>query len=431
MATKRTKDYNLERRGGGTWYVVLTVPPLLQATIGRKRLRKTTGTTDILKARLMRDPILLEMRREIDKARRGGRALGRLQEALEWREEIVGQQDHNLQIGVEQVLHDKALAIERELGQAAGKAFYDIASSQKTPLAMHHEAWLAEKQFAERQVSDYTNQVQRLSEWMVSAGLSPSIEDVTDKVASRYKAEALVKAGIHFKTANKWLSGLRSYWRWMVDAGHATHNPWIGKSLPKVRQAKDDDKRPFTDEEMQRLLRGQPDDELKAAILISTLTGMRFEEMFQLQVKHCQGGVFKVAYSFKGKTAAAKREVPIHSSLVDLVAGLCEGRSDGDRLLAGCDGGKRGTRSSACSKRFTTYRRKLGINDQREGKRQSLADFHSFRRWFITKADQAGCRREDIERVVGHAVQGQSLGVYSGGMTLEQRRHVVESVNLP
>ena len=58
-------------------------------------------------------------------------------------------------------------------------------------------------------------------------------------------------------------------------------------------------------------------------------------------------------------------------------------------------------------------------------------NFHSFRRWFVTKAEQAGNQESLIAATIGHKRQGITLGVYSAGPLLEQVRAVVESVQLP
>ena len=80
---------------------------------------------------------------------------------------------------------------------------------------------------------------------------------------------------------------------------------------------------------------------------------------------------------------------------------------------------------------MSCYRRRLGIHEVLASNRQSRVDFHSLRRWFITKADEAGCRNEDVQRVGGHKARGESFGRYSDGSTKEQFRTVVESVRLP
>ena len=54
------------------------------------------------------------------------------------------------------------------------------------------------------------------------------------------------------------------------------------------------------------------------------------------------------------------------------------------------------------------------------GHRRSLVNFHSFRRCFITKAEQADQMEHIIAVVVGHKRTGMTLGRYSGGPLLEQ-----------
>ena len=85
----------------------------------------------------------------------------------------------------------------------------------------------------------------------------------------------------------------------------------------------------------------------------------------------------------------------------------------------------------AASKRFGYYRQRLGVHERKEGQAQSRVNFHSWRRWFITKAEQAGQPPHIFEAVVGHVRKGMSLGLYSGGPSEAQRRECVEAVRLP
>jgi hypothetical protein len=64
---------------------------------------------------------------------------------------------------------------------------------------------------------------------------------------------------------------------------------------------------------------------------------------------------------------------------------------------------------------FTRYRRSLGIQDG-EGRR-SLVNFHSWRRWFVTKAVNAGQPAHIVALVVGHKEgrKGMTLGRYWQG----------------
>src|SRR5690606_14623813 len=88
-------------------------------------------------------------------------------------------------------------------------------------------------------------------------------------------------------------------------------------------------------------------------------------------------------------------------------------------------------RSFKTSNHFTAYRRDVGVADLREGRRRSLVNFHSFRRWFITKAERAGQPESTIQAVVGQRRASIAFGVYSAGPSLEQLTACVEAVRLP
>jgi integrase len=120
---------------------------------------------------------------------------------------------------------------------------------------------------------------------------------------------------------------------------------------------------------------------------------------------------------------------------VEIIARRSEGKEDIDDIFPEWPVPKKSDtlreRSYKTSNHFTDYRREVGVDDQKEGKRRSLVNFHSFRRWFITKAEQAGQPESIIAAVVGHKRNGITLGVYSAGPLLEQARQCVEAVKLP
>ena len=89
-------------------------------------------------------------------------------------------------------------------------------------------------------------------------------------------------------------------------------------------------------------------------------------------------------------------------------------------------------RKAPASQAFTRYRKALGIDEKPDPEqRQSNVDFHSLRRWFTTKAEQAGQPPHIIEAVTGHKRQGLSLGLYSAGPSRDQFKACVEAVRLP
>ena len=112
-----------------------------------------------------------------------------------------------------------------------------------------------------------------------------------------------------------------------------------------------------------------------------------------------------------------------------------EGKHGADDLFPEYPVPKRSTsqreRSFRASNEFTEYRRSVGVEEVVPGCRRSLVNFHSFRRYFITKAEQADQMEHIIAVVVGHKRTGMTLGRYSGGPLLEQARRCVEAVRLP
>jgi integrase len=273
--------------------------------------------------------------------------------------------------------------------------------------------------------------VNRLVAWLDGAGIAATIEAVTGRVASRFKQDALVAKGLNRRTANKQIHGCSAYWRWMVAQDHAEDNPWRGKGLAEGHEMAAVRERPFTDDEVRRLLTGGADQELADVMRIAALAGMRIEEIYHLRVQDCAAGVFAVGRA-KAKTRAAERMVPIHSALAGIVRRRCKGKAPGDYLIEGPDATVwDGSRSFAAGKRFGKYRQRCGVHDKPDGRRRSRVNFHSWRRWFATKAERAEHHEHLVSRVLGHRLAGMSFGVYSGGALVEQLRAVVESVKLP
>lgn len=431
----------LERRHK-TYYVRVAIPPALRPLFGgRQKFLRSLKTHSLAEAQRLRFAAVALLKSEIEGKRRkvagkagGGEAFGpamvveamRYASKIEraWRDDSPDFERLSVELAERTMDHGAAH------GPLAQTAMLEYGNGVKLPITAHLEAWLTEKRYSERTKMDNRHAVNTFAAWMAAQGEVPAADAVSDKIATQFKLNEIIAKEVHHKTANKLLSGLRTYWKWLHAHGFVCGNPWMGKSLPKHHVPRSEQERAFTDDEMRLLFTGKAlDGFMRDLMALAALSGMRVEEIFQLRVADCAGGVFNVRRS---KTAAGERKVPIHGELKAIVARRCEGKTPQDFLIGEADGtGHGGARAMAFSKRFKTYRVGCRVDEMREGRRRSLVNYHSFRRWFITKADQAGHRREDIERVVGHKPQGMSIGHYSSGMTDEQRRAVVESVRLP
>jgi integrase len=452
----------LELRGH-TWHCVMDVPRPLRAAMGRKRMVKSLQTRDQTVAIARRHAAIAEFQQAFAKARRTTESDPIVTAAMEWREtfaridrgdpatvaafdassetfqddrtgEVVTLEPQDVAaMWANDVFGSEAERIAEVEGDTAAQTFLEIARGRVTPLLHYVGAWLAEgggkgplKVRTQRQ---YRRDLDQLHAWLTRSRLPPTIEAVTKPVAGRYVTD-MVTEGTDRKTANRKISAVSAYWRWLLKRTTVEVNPWAGQSLSKAAVATGGiPKRTFTDAELTTLLNGGPDPELLDAILVAALSGMRIEEAYRLTVADTADGWFNIRDS---KTRAGIRRVPIHTTLGSLVPRRQSGKPataylfhEAGRLRDGYE------RSMPASKRFGHYRKRVGVDEREQGRRQSNIDFHSLRRWFITKARNAGIDRATVAAVVGHEAGKITDDVYSGGPSEALLRACVEAVRLP
>jgi integrase len=263
-----------------------------------------------------------------------------------------------------------------------------------------------------------------------SLSQAATIEAITPVVAGRYVTESLVGKGVHWATGNRKITAASSYWRWLRKRAGVTGNPWAGQSLAKGnRRVADERKRPFTGAEVATLLSGGADSEMADAMRVAALSGMRLEELYRLTVADCAGGWFRLRQS---KTPAGRRRVPIHPDLAAIIAARISGKAPDGFLFHEAGPAREGReRGSALSKRFGRYRQTVGVHERAEGVRHARVDFHSWRRWFVTTARNAGIDRAVVAAVVGHETGTLTDDTYHGGPSEPLLRACVEAVALP
>ncbi|MCZ8377028.1 MAG: tyrosine-type recombinase/integrase [Beijerinckiaceae bacterium] len=430
----------------GQYRVVVSVPRDLHSQLGTK-LKRSLGTDSLTTADALKWSVVTELKRQIEEARRGGNADPLRKEATQYREALTKARTENeidalryaLAIRAEQIAgkpveveavgNEEHPVFDPQRAQQA-KQFADMAQGLATPLDAYLSAFHAENLRSAGVKADDLRALEMLAEWCRKAAIPPFVEAIEPRTAGRFVSEALFP-GKARKTVNKYVSSLSAYWRWMIKKGYLEANPWREKSLPKARQAEDEAERAFTDEEVLKLLNGKPTGYLGPLMKIAALTGARIDAIASLKVRDMRDGMFR----FKPqKRETGHRLVPIHSTLRATIEELTKDKGDEDDLfpeLPPPPAGSERHRSNPAVQRFGTYRKSLGIDDRVAGKRSSRVTFHSFRRWFITKAEQAGIAPHIIASVVGHKRQGMTLGLYSGGPSREQLTECVEAVKLP
>jgi integrase len=432
----------LELRGR-TFYAVQAVPRPLWAKLKKRRLVKSLGTRELHLAIARRHAALAEFQRIFDGARAVAGSDALTQAALQWRRSLeiserevaaTGAPHPNEADFMASAIEDEVEDVEDQYGPAAAREFAGIAYGTAMPLLLHIDAWLREGgvkgPLAPRTATQYRADMLDLAEWAKGSGIT-TVEGVTDQVAGRFVTEQLVGKGVHWATANRKITAASAYWRWLRKRAGIKATPWAGQSLSKgAGRNVDKSKRPFADGEVVTLMGGgDVDTELADAMRVAALSGMRIEEIYRLAVADCAGGWFRVRHA---KTRAGVRRVPIHSALAALVARRCDGKASDAFLFHEAGPIRAGReRSMALSKRFGRYRQMRGVHDQPAGARHSRVDFHSWRRWFVTTARNAGIDRATVAAVVGHETGNLTDDTYSGGPGERLLRACVEAVRLP
>lgn len=439
---------------GNQYRVRLRVPSKLVPIIGTTVLIAPLGTNDPRAADVLKHGALAKLKERLRTAEKAQAADDPLMaEALRRRLFIdTGNRRGNQPLTREEEderygVIDRAHQIERTHGLQRAKEFVSLATGAVTPLTHHRTPFVEFKAYPIGSIGELDRGLTWLSEWMKASHYPLTVEAVDRTCAANFLREYLM-IGRERRTATKTLGFLREYWRWMNETGRCTENPWTGQTLPNTPRSsrpveEDNGKRPFTDDELATLIYGTTEQPLADVMRISALSGMRIEEIFQLRVRDCQGNYFSI---LQGKTANAKRKVPVHPDLVEIVARRTEGKRLDAFLIdevPDVPPKTRDSRSDPIIKRFTRYRRKKGVDERPNDKRTSNVDFHSFRRWFVRSARNAMLRSKvgfdewTFTWVVGHTDGGRNKTLdmgqhrYAGQDPEKAKKALVESVTLP
>jgi len=455
LAASSASDRKYLEWHGSQWRVVVNVPRKLQSKLGTK-LKRPLATDSLKEANVLKWDVIAEFKALIEQAYNPAlskdSALNMVREKAmreavlfaQQRGAAVNPEEHLLVNDMVSVRMDEILG--RQVGEdEEGEAVFEpqreaiaiefaaLASGQKTPIDLHHKKYMAMSGVKARTMADDTRALGLLLGWCKKKGIPAYLQAITKREAVRF-CDDLPQLGGKLSpvTLNKYISRLSVYWSWLENRHEVEHNVWQGRRLKEPQQTTDQRERPFTDAEMLRLLAGDATPEMHDLMRIAALTGARLDAIVCLKVKDCENNTFV----FKPqKKEPGPRLCPTHPALYDIIERRTDGREGDDDLFPEWPGvqkaGSLRERSFKTSNHFTNYRRSVGVDDTREGKRRGLVNFHSFRRWFITKAEQAGQPESVIAVVVGHKRPGMTFGVYSAGPLLEQARACVEAVKLP
>lgn len=437
---------HLERHGN-QWRVRLKVPAELVPIMGRTKLIRPLHVDNLKDANERKWAVVAALKGDIADARKAlasGDPITR--EALQYRLH----KTHGTE--PPKPLADRVAELAEARGgyDATVDAFEEIAGGASTPLDHHLDAFITAKgTYTKKSQGELRRVVVWLADWLKAKHKPQFIEDVDRRTAGAF-IDGPLTTGRSRKRAILYVSFLRQYWDWLMARGHlkAEVSPWERQKIelearPKAGMEPDGGKRPYTDDELAKLIYGPAPAYLPDLMRIAALTGMRIEEICQLRVRDCAGGTLSVHY---GKTDNARRTIPIHPDLKATIEARCEDKAATDYLFGELPPvpKSREGRSDPAVKRFTRYRRDdMKVDERPNGKAKSNVDFHSFRRWFVLKARDAmhasGGAYEPwtLAEIVGHDDDGVkrflnlTMSHYPGAASEAAKRACVEAVKLP
>ena len=449
MPAPAKSDRRFLEQHGTKWRVVVNVPRDLQKAVGKTKLKQPLDTDSLAEANRLKWPWVAKFQHQIDQYRnpqglpqdldKEAMRLASMKQAIRTEAEDAAFLEYVHQ-RVEDIAGDPVApevpgeppvyAQERE---QAVLRFVGLATGKRTPIDAQRERYEKQLNVKPRTMADDKRAIRYLLDWCKANDVPPYVETFKKRDAVAFFDDFPDILGTKQpRTLNKYIRRLGSYWKWMGNRDDGIVNVWQERSYAVPHETTNDKERPFTDDEVKRLLAGDAPQEMHDLMRIGALSGARLDAIVCLAVKDCANNTFV----FKPqKKEPGPRLCPIHPDLYQIIERRTVGKQPDDPLFPEWPPVKKAgslrERSFKASPQFTEYRRSVGIDERREGNRRSRVNFHSFRRWFITSAERADQPESIIASVVGHTRNGMTLGVYSAGPKLEQARRCVEAVKLP
>lgn len=451
MPAKSSSDKRFLERHGDQWRVTLAVPRHLHSQLGT-RLKRSLGTDSLAVANRLKWAVINELRERIELLTRGDGKdeAAVLKEALLVRDEYRRALDPRLEDDIRAAAEARAyeilgpeIAVEHDdegdyliydkQRERLAKTYMRVATGGGTPLKLHYTDYLAQLKLNRRTLADDRRGIEYLVEWCRKNGVRDDLSAITTRVAKQFARDLPAMAnGIQARTVQKYITRLGQYWQYLVYLELHDENPWRAVVIKVEETPHAEEERAFSDAEVQKLLLGGASQAMRDLMMIGALTGARLDAIVDLKVRDTIDNAFTFKPQKRERTA---RDVPIHPMLVEIVQRRSEGKQPDDDFFPEFPGPKKAgslrERSFKASNAFTAYRRLCGVEQKVPGKRRSLVNFHSFRRWFITKAERANVRPELIAAIVGHKRSGMTLGRYSEGPDMKAARRAIAAVKLP
>jgi len=315
-------------------------------------------------------------------------------------------------------MHSNALesmnAISREIRKRNAGKFFEEPFPHKITLnyaSMKYMEDMASEGRPKKTQSKVKNAAKRFLEFRELPDME--LERISPKLLKEYikqarlerRAESTFKNDIHY---------LGNVFNWAKQEGWLENLPNPFRDL-RIKGLKPKIERwPFTDEILARM-KDMPevnkDHDIRQLFWISYFTGMRISEVFSARYKTVDGVLCFDVASEGGKTASARRIIPLHSSLVEFL----DEPKDGNSVQF------KATSATNLGKRFGRFKDRV-LDDMGQGSDKRHYGHHSFRHGFITALLAAGYNEVEIADLTGH--KKSNIGRTEAGKTYFHRQSI-------
>ena len=435
---------HLKRRHNVYW-VRVWVPKPVREILGKSELWKNLNTTDLAEANTKKHRVVAELMEVIEQAKRDLDGtldkVSREEKLKEFALEFTRESDAAKNDDDEDVEDFFEEAIEAEIYKLSGdkegeaiinhghpelegleknpsvvRAFIDsikIKSHEYEPISAVSKLFLSEESNSLKPSSFWRKQ-KHIDQFIKWSG-NRDISKITKKITGDYVTSIISEKNPAYDTLRNIVADISSLFSWAEGRGYLDRNPFYKLKLPKADKGSQK-RRPWTNEEIMMFLGSSVISKNEfTATVVGMYSGMRLEEICNIQDKHVFHGCFHV---HEGKTKAAARVIPVHPLIKPLLEPMSGTFGKGYLIDGIKSGGYDNKRSWNFQKKLGRLRKKIGIP---EG-----VVFHTLRNTFATRMENAGVPINHISQLMGHEDSNMALTVYSGGLAIEP---LIESIN--
>lgn len=281
------------------------------------------------------------------------------------------------------------------------------------------QEWLSRKDrdSSKATMARYKGHVKTFLSWMGDNAAKP-LETLTTGDVERWKRH-LLDQGIAGKTAMSYLKDLGQIYRTAIREGLISFSPVGAVAPPSTDDSQE--RKPFSQEEVQKLIKAAPSEQWKGMILAAAYTGLRLGDVATLQWSSVNLET-KMIELMPSKTKRKKRVVaiPIQPDLLAYLTATPVADDSPDAFVFPDMARLKKNAGSKLSDRFPLIMEAAGVDrgkpsrETREGKGRITYErgFHSLRHTFTTWLRTAGVSEEDRMALTGHSTR-DSHSIYS------------------